>query len=388
MVNEAPRGVQPIEVQAAIHRFFVKFVLRAEKERRRRGIEGELSAAQIVFWPRLETSVRLNEEVKLRLSFAEGGVTELLQAGDLDYVRTPGGIIDRVATDEGSLGHITCLARRLVGPLLATQPFYLSSKPLWARRIEAWDLRKVLAEAIATVAERRRIAILAASEEEDKKKRRRRKKELENSLMVPDSRMGRDLFNLLSPKDHVSHLYKWLAVDRREWLSSTLAEIILDGSFEGKGNAPLPAEYLAVEGQAIVLWQGWLGKKRPAADIIREIARTNLEAEAYGRGLGSRRSTRKVMTESSLTDSLEDLPDLGAEALLDAVEDQLYLEWAADQLTPYERRAYDVYLEAARDDISIEEACRRRKWKAAPIRKGWERARKHLREILGDSDSP
>ena len=387
MVKEAPRGVQPIEVQAAIHQFFVKFVLRAEKECRRRGIKGRLSAAQIVFWPRLETSVRLNEEVALQLSFADGRVMPLCRADPLDYYRAQEAQIASVTTDEESLGHITVLLGQRVGPLSASQPFYLSSKPLWARKIAAWDLRKVLAEAIATVAERRRIAILAASEE-DKKKRRRRKKQLENSLMVPNSRMGRDLFNLLSPKEHVSHMFKWLGVDRREWLSSGIAEIVLDGSFEGKGNALLPAEYLAVEGQGIPLWQGWLGKKRPAADIIRDTVRTNLEAETYGKGLGSRRSTRKVMTESSLTDSLEDLPDLGAEALLDAVEDQLYLEWAADQLTPYERRAYDVYLEAARDDISIEEACRRRKWKAAPIRKGWQRARDHLRLILGDSDSP
>ena len=44
MVKEAPRGVQPREVQLAVHLFFGKFLLRAEKERRRRGIEGELSA--------------------------------------------------------------------------------------------------------------------------------------------------------------------------------------------------------------------------------------------------------------------------------------------------------------------------------------------------------
>jgi hypothetical protein len=375
-------------VQVALQLLFEKYLFQVEKERLRRGIEGQLSAAQIVFWPRLETSVRLNDEVALQLSFADGRVMPLCRADPLDYYRAQEAQIASVTTDEESLGHITCLKGQLLGPLLATQPFYLSSKPLRARGIEAWDLRKVLAEAIATLAERRRIAILAASEEDNTKKRRRRKKELENSLMVPNSRMGRDLFNLLSPKEHVSHMFKWLGVDRREWLSSTIAEIILDGSFEGKGNAPLPAEYLFVEGPGIPLWQGWLGKKRPAADIIREIARTKLEAEAYGRGLGSRRSTRKVMTESGLTDSLEDLPDLGAEALLDEVEDQLYLEWAADQLTPYERRAYDVYLEAARDDISIEEACRRRKWKAAPIRKGWQRARDHLRLILGDSDSP
>ncbi len=250
----------------------------------------------------------------------------------------------------------------------------------------AWDLRKVLAEAIATPAAVR--SSLLDVEEDNRTERWWRKKQIGRGVITPDSRIGRDLFNLLSPKDHVSHLFKWLGVDQEQWLASAEAETILDGSFEDTAVALLPTQYLFVEGQGIVLWPGWLGDGRAAADVIQERIRTNLEAETYGKGFGSRRSTRKVMTESSLTDSLEDLPDLGAEALLDAVEDQLYLEWAADQLTPYERRAYDVYLEAARDDISVEEACRRRGWKPAPIRKGWERARDHLRLILGDSDSP
>jgi hypothetical protein len=370
-------------VQAAIHRFFVKFILRAEKERRRRGIEGELSAAQIVFWPRLETSVRLNDEVALKLSFAQGGVTELLRAGDLDYARTPGSPIDWVAADEGSLGHITCIEGQLVGPLLASQPFYLSPKPLLARGIAAWDLRKVLAEAIATKVGVR--TALLDVDEDNRSERWWRRKQIGRGVIAPDSGIGRQLFELLRPKRGGGYLYERIGAKREEWLTGALAEIILDGSFESTAVALLPAQYLFVEGQDIVLWQGWLGDGRAAADVIPEMIRAKLEAEALGRGLGSRRSKSKVITESDLPDPLDDLEHPDGETLEDGVLNRLLFEWAFDQLTPHERRAFIVYQDVARDGITVKDACWRHKWKPEPIRKGWERARQHLQQILGYS---
>ena len=383
MVKKAPRGVRPIEVQVALHLFFEKFVFQVEKECLRRGIEGQLWGAQIVFWPRLETSVRLNEEVALKLSFADGGVTPLLPGDVLAYYRARKSPITSVAADEGSLGHITVLLGQWVEPLSASQPLFLSDKPLWARWIAAWDLRKVLVEAIATPAAVR--TSLLDVDKDNKRERRQRRKQIGGGVITPDSGIGRELFNLLRPKRHVSHLYQWLGVDREEWLTDALAEIILDGSFEDTAVALLPAQYLAVDNQDIVLWQGWLGDGRAAADVIPEMIRAKLEAEAYGRGLGSRRSTRKVTTESSLTDSLEDLPDLGAEELLDGVLNRLLFEWAVERLTPSERRAFIVYQDVARDGITVEEACWRHGWKPVPIRQGWQRARKHLQQILGYS---
>ena len=386
MVKEAPRGVWPIDVRAALQRLFEKFLFEVEKERLRRGIEGQLSAAQIVFWPGLETSVRLNEEVTLKLSFADGGVTWPLCADELDYGRAPGGLIDGVAADEGSLGHITCLAGRPVDPLLASQPFYLWSKPRWARGIAAWDLRKVLAEAIATKVGVR--TALLDVDEDNRSERWWRRKQIGRGVIAPDSGIGRQLFELLRPKGRVSHLFKWLGVDREEWLTSALAEIILEGSFKDTAVALLPAKYLFVEGQDIVLWQGWLGDGRAAAEVIPEMIRAKLEAEAYGRGLGSRRSKSKVITESDLPHPLDDLEYPAGETLEDGVVKRRLFEWAAERLTPSEKRAFIVYQDVARDGISVEEACRRHNWKPDPIRKGWERARKHLRGILGDSDSP
>jgi hypothetical protein len=383
VVKKAPRGVRPIEVQVALQLLFEKYLSQVEKERLRRGIEGQLSAAQIVFWPRLETSVRLNEEVALKLSFAHGGVTSPLRADRLDYARTPGSPIDSVAADEGSLGHITALLGQQVEVHLASQPSVLLAKPLWARGIAAWDLRKVLAEAIATPAAVRTSLLDVAKD--NKRERRRRRKQIGGGVITPDSGIGRELFNLLSPKRHVSHLYQWLGVNPEEWLTSALAEIILDGSFQDTAVALLPAQYLFVEGQDIVLWRGWLGDGRAAADVIPEMIRANLEAEAYGRGLGSRRSIHKVTTESDLPDPLDDLEYPDGETLEDGVVNRLLFDWAVERLTPSERRAFIVYQDVLRDGITVEDACWRHKWKPVPIRQGWQRARKHLQQILGYS---
>jgi hypothetical protein len=244
----------------------------------------------------------------------------------------------------------------------------------------------VLAEAIATVVGVR--TSLLDVDKDKKRERRRRRKQIGGGVITPDSGTGRELFNLLRPKRPGRYLYERMGVNPEEWLTSALAEIILDGSYEGRGAALLPAEYLAVEGQGIPLWQGWLGKKRAAKDIVQELARAKLEAEAYGRGLGSRRSKREVITESDLPHSLDDLEYPDGEALVDGVVNRLLFEWAVDQLTPAERRAFIVYQDVARDDITVEDACLRHGWKPGPIRKGWERARKHLQQILGDSDSP
>jgi hypothetical protein len=386
MVKKAPRGVRPIEVRAALQRLFEKFLFEVEKERLRRGIEGQLSAAQIVFWPGLETSVRLNDEVALQLSFADAGVTELLRADLLDYARAPGGLIDGVAADEGSLGHITALVGRRLEVHLESQPSFVLPKLPWARGIAAWDLRKVLAEAIATKVGVR--TALLDVDEDNRSERWWRRKQIGRGVIAPDSGIGRQLFELLRPKSRVSHLFKWLGVDREEWLTSALAEIILEGSFEDTAVALLPAQYLFVEGQDIVLWQGWLGDGRAAAEVIPEMARAKAEAEAYGKGLGSRRSKSQVITESDLPHPLDDLEYPAGESLEDGVVKRRSFEEAVKQLTPSEKRAFIVYQDVIRDDISVEEACRRHKWKPVPIRKGWERARKHLQQILGDSDSP
>jgi hypothetical protein len=383
MVKKAPRGVRPIEVQVALQLLFEKFLFQVEKERLRRGIEGELSAAQIVFWPRLETSVRLNDEVALKLSFAQGGVTELLRAGDLDYGRTPGSPIDWVAADEGSLGHITALLGQQVQVHLESQPSFVLAKRPWARGIAAWDLRKVLAEAVAT-----KVGVRTSLLDVDKDNRRerwRRRKQIGRGVITPDSGIGRHLFELLRPKRGGGYLYERIGAKREEWLTGALAEIILDGSFESTAVALLPAQYLFVEGQDIVLWQGWLGDGRAAADVIPEMIRAKLEAEALGRGLGSRRSKSKVITESDLPDPLDDLEHPDGETLEDGVLNRLLFEWAVERLTPHERRAFIVYQDVARDGITVKDACWRHKWKPEPIRKGWERARQHLQQILGYS---
>jgi hypothetical protein len=247
----------------------------------------------------------------------------------------------------------------------------------------AWDLRKMLAEAIGTVAATRRARLDV--DKDNKKERRKRKKQVGGGIVIPDFKNGRELFKLLRPKRPGPYLYERLGVNRDEWLAGELAAIVLKGSYAAKGAALLPAQYLFVEGQGIVLWEGWLGDKRSAVDIIQEMVRAKLEAEAFGTGFGSRRSERKVITESDLPDSLEDFEDLGAEALIDGVLDRLLLEWAVEQLTPSERRAWIVTQDADRQGISVEEACRRHRWKSDPIRKAMERARKHLKQILGYS---
>jgi hypothetical protein len=411
MAEKPQRGVRPEDVVAALHRFFTKFLEGAEQERSRRGVPGQLYAAQVVFWPKLETKIWLNDEVALKLKFADGRTLPPLAGYELAYVLTGDNTIASVAADEGSLGHITVLVRHLVEPRLATQPLILLVR--WARGLAAWDMRSVLAQAIVLVPEGRRALIDLETDlekerekemrewekekekekewekemRERKKETREREKQRRGGIAIPESKAGRELLKLLQPRRAWRALYDRLGASREEWLANALAEMILDKRFEGRAAALLPMEYLNVDDQGIVLWDGWLGEKRSLADVISEQVRAALEAEALGRGFGSRRSKRKVVPASELGEGGVDLEELSAAAptssLLDKVETRLDLQRAIPQLTPAQRDALALQLEAQKERVTLEEVCERRGVGYDSTRKSLERARRRLKLILG-----
>jgi hypothetical protein len=432
MAKKAPRGVRPEEVVAALDRFFKRFPLAAEQQWRALGGGATLYAAQVVFWDKLDMSLWFDDQVALQLTFTDGQRTPFLSGDHLAYVLTQDNTVASVAADEGSLGHITVLVGRLVRPYLAGHPLVLSPGPLRARSIAAWDLRRVLAEAIVLVPERRRALIdleadleeerekeirkrekrerkkrerekekeAQESEEETRKRRRRalarlrrwkrkmleRERQRREGMAIPESEPGRELLELLQPRRAWRALYNRLGAGREEWLANALAEIILDRGLEGQVAALLPMEYLHVEGQGIVLSDVWLVEKRSAADVIKDRVRADLEAEALGRGFGSRRSKRKVVPVSDLGDGEVDLEELSAAAPtsspLDEVETRLDLQRAIAQLTPAERDAWALALEAQKERGTLEEVCERRGVGYDSTRKNLERARRRLKSIL------
>jgi len=427
MAKKAPRGVRPEEVVAALDRFFKNFPLAAEQQWRALGGGATLYAAQVVFWDKLDMSLWFDDQVALQLTFTDGQRTPFLSGDHLAYVLTQDNTVASVAADEGSLGHITVLVGRLVQPYLAGHPLVLSPGPLRARGIAAWDMRSVLAEAIVLAPERRRALIdlktdlekerekeirkrekrerekekeAQDTEEEARKRRRRalarlrrwtrkmleRERQRREGMAIPESEAGRELLELLQPRRAWRELYKRLGTNREEWLANALAEMTLDKRFEGRAAALLPMEYLNVQGQEIVLWDGWLGDKRSLADVIKDRVRADLEAEALGRGFGSRRSKRKVVPVSDLGDGEVDLEELGAAAptssLLDEVETILDLQRAIPQLTPAERDALALHLEAQKGRGTLEEICERRGVGYDSTRKNLERARRRLKSIL------
>jgi hypothetical protein len=432
MAKKAPRGVRPEEMVAALDRFFGEFLSAAEQQSRALGGGATLYAAQVVFWDKLDMSLWLDDQVALQLTFTDGQRTPFLSGDHLAYVLTQDNTVASVAADEGSLGHITVLVGRLVRPYLAGHPLVLSRGPLKARGIAAWDLRRVLAEAIVLVPEARRALIdleadleeereeamrkrekrerkkrekekdkeAQESEEETRKRRRRalarlkrwqrktleRENQRREGIAIPESRAGRELLNLLQPTRAWRALYDRLGTGREEWLANALAEIILDRSLDGQVAALLPMEYLNVEGQGIMLSDVWLAEKRSAADVIKDRARADLEAEALGRGFGSRRSKRKVVPVSDLGEGEVDLGELSPAAQtsspLDEVETRLDLQRALPQLTPAEGEALSLQLEAQKERRTLEEVCQRHGVRYGSTRKNLERARRHLKSIL------
>ena len=436
MTKRAQRGVRLEDVVAALRRFFEGFLWAAEQQWHANGGGGKLYAAQVVFWDKLEMKLWLDDEVALQLTFTDGQRAPLLSGDQLAYVLTQDNTVASVAADEGSLGHITVLAGRSVQPYDASHPLVLSPGPLRARSIAAWDLRSVLAEAIVLVPERRRalIDLEAALVEEREKairrrgKRERKKREKEmrereeetgdsktemekkqrgiaiarlkrwqkkmlgsenqrrEGIAIPESEAGRELLNLLQPRHAWPALYHRLGADREEWLANALGEIILDRSLEGQVATLLPMEYLHVEGQGILVWDGRLGEKRSLADVIGERVRVELEAEAQGRRFGSRRSKHKVVPITELEERGVDLEELdataGTDSLLDEVETILDLRRAIPQLTPAQRDALALHLEAQKERCHLEEVCQRHGVRYDATRKNLERARRHLNSIL------
>lgn len=145
-----------------------------------------------------------------------------------------------------------------------------------------------------------------------------------------------------------------------------------------------------------VFLAGWLGEKRPADNVLRELDRKALDEEVYGRGLGSRRSKRRILTESQLAEtsgddetafSLDGLPastpdsSLRTDRGLDAVETKENARRMLPLLPPAEHEAMELLLQGNGDQGNFVRLCGGPSRKYDQERKALERARKKLRKL-------